>query len=153
MHIFETNLSMIQLEQMKKNILFVIVIAVLTACGVFNRKDPKMEELPPQEVAAPQPTEIPLNIDGVPMQTDADRVQGKFPGLTLEQLNQGKVLYEANCASCHHLENPSSEPEEEWRSIVPRMVLKANKRSINPITPESEELILRYLIAMGPAQK
>lgn len=137
----------------RKSVLAVVCVAVLAACGIFKKPASNLEDIPPQEETAPQSVPLPLNIDGIPMQTDVDRVQLKFPGYTLEQLKEGKVLYENNCVMCHALEKPSSEPEDEWRSIVPRMVLKANKRSMNPITPESEDLILRYLITMGPAQK
>lgn len=135
-----------------KKILFIIIVTLLTACGVFNRKQPKVEELPPQEETQPSTVELPTNIDGEPTQTDADRVQDKFPGYTLEQLYEGKVLYELNCALCHSLEKPSSESEEKWKVIVPDMVGKVNRRSINGIDAAGEEKILRYLITMGPAQ-
>jgi hypothetical protein len=48
--------------------------------------------------------------------------------------------------------NPASEPENEWRRIVPDMVIKANRKNGNTLDAEGEELILRYVITMGPAQ-
>ncbi len=134
---------------LKKSLLVVVCAAALTACGIF-KKSPEIEELPPQEETVA--IELPTNIDGVPLQTDADRVQDKFPGYTLAQLNEGKVLYENNCAMCHSLEKPSSESEDEWKKIVPEMVGKVNRRSTNGIDAAGEEKILRYLITMGPAQ-
>lgn len=133
-----------------KSLLAILCLAVLAACGIFKHSDAKVEEIPPQE----EHTAIPdlQNADGEPTQADVDRVQDKFPGYTLSQLNDGKLLYEMNCALCHDLMNPASEPENEWRRIVPDMVIKANRKNGNTLDAEGEELILRYVITMGPAQ-
>jgi len=125
-------------------------LAVLAACGIFKHSDSKVEEIPAQEEHTDVP--VPQGIDGEPSQADVDRVQDKFPGYTLSQLNDGKLLYEMNCALCHDLMEPTSEPEDEWRRIVPDMVVKANWKNGNTLDAEGEELILRYVITMGPAK-
>jgi len=84
----------------------------------------------------------------IPSQADADRGAAKFPGYTLAELNEGKTLYENNCGTCHGLKKPSSEPESEWRRIVPVMVKKVNKNKV-VLDAHSEDLILRYVVTMG----
>ena len=117
---------------MKRPVLvFAAGIAILTACNVFNHS----------------------TTETIPTQADVDRVQTKFPGYTLEDLNEGKKLYETNCALCHKLKKPSAESEEEWRKVVPPMVKKANGKNNNALDAKAEEKILRYVITMGPARK
>jgi mono/diheme cytochrome c family protein len=83
-----------------------------------------------------------------PTATDLERVQTKFPGYTLTELSHGKQLYEQNCGKCHGLKNPSSQGEAQWKTIVPRMVKKVNKREAK-VDTKQEELILKYLITMS----
>lgn len=127
----------------RKSLLAVGCVAVLAACGLQKHSDPKVEEMPKEETVS-------VPSDGSPSQADVDRVKDKFPGYTLSQLNEGKVLYENNCALCHDLVEPIHESEEGWRRIVPEMVVKANKKNGNTLDPSGEEKILRYVITMGP---
>lgn len=85
----------------------------------------------------------------VPTQIDADRMQQTFPGYSLKELNNGKSLYEQNCNTCHGLKKPSARSKTEWEEIVPRMVIKANKKKPESLNTQDEQLILRYLITMG----
>lgn len=85
-----------------------------------------------------------------PSQSDVDKVKTKYPDYTLAQLNQGKTLYEAHCGTCHALKSPTSEPESEWKEIVPEMTVKANKKGAE-IDAAEQELILRYVITMRNA--
>lgn len=89
----------------------------------------------------------------VPLQADVDRVQEKFPGYSLAELNEGKLLYENHCGTCHGLKPLNSQTEQGWRDIVPPMVRKANKKEGNVLDARGEDLILKYVIAMGPARK
>lgn len=88
-----------------------------------------------------------------PTQQDVDRVSNKFAGLTLDELNQGKAIFETNCQTCHGLKNPTSRGEERWRQIVPKMTAKVNKKRNNAINAEDQEKLLRYLITMSQAPK
>jgi cytochrome c5 len=118
----------------KKSLLAGMCVAILVACGTAKNATPKVEMLPSQ--------------------ADVDRVATKFPGYTLDELNEGKKMFEANCALCHKLKNPSSEPESEWRTIVPRMVVKVNKKmGTTAVDASGEEKILRYVITMGSVPK
>lgn len=117
----------------KKSLLAGACLAILVACGTAKNTTPTVEAMPSQ--------------------ADVDRVQTKFPGYTLDQLQEGKKIFEANCALCHRLKKPTSEPEEEWKKIVPRMVKKANGKNGNAIDASGEEKILRYVITMGSVGK
>jgi cytochrome c5 len=117
----------------KKSLLAGVCVAVLVACGTAKNSTPKVELLPTQ--------------------ADVDRVQAKFPGYTLDELNQGKQLFESNCNLCHRLKNPASESESEWREIVPRMVKKVNNKEGHHIDEAGQEKILRYVITMGSVGK
>jgi mono/diheme cytochrome c family protein len=85
-------------------------------------------------------------------QKDVDRVQDKFPGFTLAELNEGKALYEKHCGTCHGLKPLDGQTEEGWRNIVPPMVKKANRKEGNVIDERGEDLILKYVVTMGPAK-
>lgn len=84
-----------------------------------------------------------------PTQPDVDRVQSKYPGYTLEDLNKGKALFEQNCAECHRLKNPTKFSEEKWQNIVPKMVKKVNKKHPNTLNDADRELILKYVVTMN----
>jgi len=71
------------------------------------------------------------------------RIQADQPGLTLSDLQTGRHLYAAHCASCHQLHLPSEKTPQAWEKIVPRM---GEKGKIDQATCDS---ILAYLKAMG----
>lgn len=118
---------------MKKQLLIGACTAILVACGTAKNSSAKVESMPSQ--------------------ADVDRVKEKFPGYTLNDLNDGKKLFEANCALCHGLKKPASQTEEQWKTIVPRMVKKANGKNGNALDASGEEKILRYVITMGSVSK
>jgi nitrate/TMAO reductase-like tetraheme cytochrome c subunit len=83
----------------------------------------------------------------IPTENDAQRVAAKFPGISLSDLNQGKVLFENNCGNCHGLSKSYHESESEIRKIMPEMAQKSE------ISSKDEDLILKYLITMNSAPK
>lgn len=87
-----------------------------------------------------------------PTETDLERASAANPEITLAELTRGYELYTANCNKCHGLEDPKEYTEEQWRRLVPAMVPKANRKGSN-LTPEDENLILQYVLAMGPNAK
>lgn len=78
-----------------------------------------------------------------PTQSDADRANKTFPGITIVELNQGKIAYEENCGKCHGLKNPIKFSEEKWRKEVPPMAKKAK------VDGKTEALILKYVVTMS----
>ena len=94
----------------------------------------------------------------IPTQTDADRGATKYTGYTLDELNQGKLIYEQNCKSCHRLKKPTSFPEKKWSKIVPDMVKKTNKWAAKKpgrksLNEKEQETILRYILVMSTAKR
>ncbi len=83
----------------------------------------------------------------MPSQVDLERAEKKFPGISLAELNEGKIKFEQNCGSCHSLNESYRESEKGLRRIMPEMAQKAN------IDTKTEDQILKYLITMNSAPK
>lgn len=60
---------------------------------------------------------------------------------TEDQLDNGKTLYENNCAKCHDLKNPASRDPEQWNNILKVMIPKAK------LAYEDGRLVRAYLVA------
>lgn len=83
-------------------------------------------------------------------QADADRIAARYPGVTAEELNLGKQHYEAQCATCHGLKNPVKWNESQWKTIVPKMAEKANKKAKKVVVDAGmQDAILKYVVAMS----
>jgi cytochrome c2 len=87
-----------------------------------------------------------------PSQSDVDRVSSRYPGYTLAELNHGKAIFTQYCGQCHKLKKPESRTEEQWKTIVPRMVAKVNKKEKDAIDADEEEVLLKYLVTMSTAK-
>lgn len=84
-----------------------------------------------------------------PTQADAERGMQKYPSLTLDELNAGKMHFEQQCTKCHGIKQPSKFTEAEWTSIVPKMAAKANKKAGSEVVDAAkQESILRYVLTM-----
>ncbi|TDX00358.1 c-type cytochrome [Dinghuibacter silviterrae] len=89
-----------------------------------------------------------------PTQSDVDRVSPTYPGYTLADLNQGKVLFGQTCNRCHPLKNPTGHTADQWKDIVPKMIGRLKKKKgEDVISDQQQELILRYLVTMSGASK
>jgi mono/diheme cytochrome c family protein len=85
-------------------------------------------------------------------QTDVERGSKTFPGLTMADLDQGKALFTQNCQQCHGLKDPKGRSEEKWRSIVPRMAAKVNKKAGKTVLDSmGQQQILKYVVTMSTA--
>lgn len=58
-----------------------------------------------------------------------------------DQLDQGKTLFEANCAKCHNLKDPESKNPEQWNKTLIRMLPRTN------LAYEEGRLVQAYLVA------
>ncbi|GIV27584.1 MAG: hypothetical protein KatS3mg027_1398 [Bacteroidia bacterium] len=84
-----------------------------------------------------------------PTEIDVEKGKDIFPNLTLEELKEGKKLYQNNCNLCHKLYNPKALNEAEWRKIIPPMVKKVNKKLGQQIlSSQDEEKILKYVLVI-----
>ena len=81
-----------------------------------------------------------------PTQADADRGAQKFQGYSLNDLNQGKSIYEAHCNKCHRYKPPESRKEPKWDKVIPKMAKKAKLDSVQ------ESLVLKYVVTMSTAK-
>lgn len=94
-------------------------------------------------------TSKPNSLDGI-TQSDLDRGVTKYPDLTLQQLNDGKMIYQQYCGNCHSLKSPASESENGWKHHVPEMVELTNKKAgREEIDVKEKKLILKYVITMS----
>jgi cytochrome c5 len=78
-----------------------------------------------------------------PTPKDAEFAAARWPGTTLAHLGEGRSLYARRCGTCHALYEPAERAEPEWRDSLAEMRERAK------IRPEEEELILKYLVAVG----
>lgn len=76
-----------------------------------------------------------------PAQSDADKISAKYPNTTLQDLNEGKKLYEETCSRCHSLKKALSKSEATLMEAVPRMAKKAK------VDDRTKDLILKYLLS------
>lgn len=88
-----------------------------------------------------------------PTQQDVERVSAKYPGYSLTDLDHGKMLFEQHCSDCHRLKDPTKRSEEQWESIVPKMVKNVNKKEgANTLSADDQQAILKYLVTMSGAK-
>ena len=105
---------------MKKVVLPVLVVAVLAACSARKTESAAPAKAPVETVA----------LD---------------PALLT-----GKTLYETHCGGCHPLKKAEGRTKEAWTSVVPRMVVKVNKKAGKEVLGEAEKTqILNYLHAVA----
>lgn len=84
-----------------------------------------------------------------PTNDDLTIAKSKFGDVTLQELQEGKKLYQENCNLCHKLYKPQMFSEEKWRNIIPPMVKKVNKKTGQQvISPQDESKILKYVLTM-----
>ncbi|MCE3295757.1 MAG: hypothetical protein K0R65_1471 [Crocinitomicaceae bacterium] len=120
-----------------KKILIISLTVVLAGC--FTAKAVKKTEGEIEKTPTTQ---------AHPYQSEVDRVQAKFPGYTVTDLERGKGLYEQHCMQCHELFHPASHNEDQWRKIVPNMANLVNKKGA-VLDASGEEDILKYVITMS----
>lgn len=86
--------------------------------------------------------------------SDVERAASKFPESTMATLTEGHAHYKKYCGSCHPYKSPTSKNEDQWKTIIPKMVLNANKKEGKQvITPKMEQEILTYVVTMSTAPK
>ena len=83
----------------------------------------------------------------LPTQADAESSKQSFPVETLDDLKNGKTLYEANCGLCHKLHAPADFDVNAWHNVVPPMVQKVNENQMK-LNENDERLILMYVTSV-----
>ena len=62
-----------------------------------------------------------------------------------EDIEQGKVLFEARCPLCHQLPEPSMLKLEQWRRSLNTMQKRMQAFGMSPLTEVEFEQVLAYL--------
>lgn len=77
-----------------------------------------------------------------------EEVKQDVPVVNNSNLELGKSIYESKCGSCHALKQVNQYDAESWKSIVPNMVGKTNKKA-NTIAIDSsgQAALLQYVLA------
>lgn len=85
-----------------------------------------------------------------PVQTsEAEKPKVQFTDDQMAELNKGKLIYDQYCGLCHAAKKVDSRSAEAWKSVVPRMVVKVNKKTgTESIGQTDEQVMLKYLTTM-----
>jgi len=100
-------------------LLFMLIIALLSACSVLKKGKPGVNENAP-----------------VPDSSMAIR-----SNTTLDTLQTGHGVYMRKCGECHTHLLPDEITSADWHVIVPGMAWNAG------ITPNEEKALMKYIIA------
>jgi mono/diheme cytochrome c family protein len=76
-----------------------------------------------------------------PTTADLTLARAEDPGVSLEDLQRGRVAYGRRCGSCHALRSPGDRAPAAWPREVDRMQHEHAVR----LTPDEERDIVRYL--------
>lgn len=74
---------------------------------------------------------------------DAERAAARWPGTTLEELQQGRSLFVGHCGGCHLPPRPTDFSADEWPGHVDEM------RERSGLTMDESDLVVRYLVTMA----
>ncbi len=118
-----------------------IAVFALVLAGCFTAKPPKQAPPPPTATEAV-----------IPVQSDVERANAKFPNYSVAELTEGKMLYKQNCGTCHGLKEVTAFSEASWNNIVPDMCNKVNQKE--PILDAAaQQKILNYVVAVRNASR
>jgi uncharacterized protein YcfL len=65
----------------------------------------------------------------------------KFPGITQNDLEEGRTIFNTACVSCHSYEKPTSRTEEKWVHILDEMAPKAK------LDANQKKKVLEYVLS------
>ncbi len=78
-----------------------------------------------------------------PTQSDVEKASTFSTGVTIDDLNQGKAIFETKCHKCHSLKRPFRKSGDEIEAALPKMAKRAK------LDGHQEELVLNYLLAVN----
>jgi cytochrome c5 len=115
---------------MKRLTAVFLLIAGLAACHASKNSTTTKTTPPPSDK-----TVVEVNPELV-------SAQAKVPGITMQELTDGKKLFVERCSNCHELKNPGDYTAQQWEPIVAKMTRKAH------ISDEGQKLLIRnYVVA------
>lgn len=84
-----------------------------------------------------------------PIEPAVERPKVQFTNEQMAELNKGKLIYDQYCGLCHAAKKVDSRSVEAWKAVVPRMVVKVNKKTgTESIGQMDEQVMLNYLTTM-----
>lgn len=78
-----------------------------------------------------------------PTADDVRRATMRWPDATMAELEHGRELYVARCASCHHLYLPRDEAVSKWPAVLDDMGARAH------LSPDERQAIERFLLTLA----
>ena len=98
-------------------------------------------------VAKPLPPAKPTDGVYAPGNEELTAMKGRYPQTTLEQLNQGYVIYaKGACTNCHGTNNIYNHGEGQWKHIMDDMAPKANLSAVE------REAVYQYVLSIIATQ-
>lgn len=84
-----------------------------------------------------------------PTPDDLKQAQVIYPDMTLEEMQESKMLVEQNCTRCHGLKTAFQTSNEELAEVLPKMVNGANKKAGQVVIDEAKkDQIYRYMVVV-----
>jgi hypothetical protein len=102
---------------MRKYYFIAGILFLMTACAVSNKFQPDEKNI--------------------------SSMQQKIPGITMEYLKEGMIIYKKTCSSCHQLYVPSAFTRPQWEKTLVEMFPKAKI-----VDEPSQKKVRDYLYAM-----
>jgi mono/diheme cytochrome c family protein len=82
-----------------------------------------------------------------PTPADVQRAASRWPDVSLSELQHGREVYVARCASCHPLYLPREEPAARWGAVLDGMAPRAG------ISADERKTVERSWMTMATAER
>jgi cytochrome c5 len=89
-------------------------------------------------------TESPVKEDS-PSARELAVAEKRWAGTTLEELKQGKIIFDNKCTTCHAAKKIVGRTEESWKDAIEKMAPKAK------LSPEEKEKLTKYILSFREA--
>lgn len=138
-----------------KLIMLTVSALIIVACSSRKKTSTTTASTPTTTTTAPTstvsagPIMVPRSNEGVniPGNEELLAIQAQHKDVTMEQLNEGYVLYAVtSCVGCHNAKNIYKRPIEQWKGIVDDMAIKAQ------ITEAQKDAVYKYVLAIKATQ-
>lgn len=82
----------------------------------------------------------------VPGDAELKAIQGKYPDVTMQILNDGYAVYSGPCTKCHRQKKIFKRTDEDWLKSVNKMAPKSK------ISAAQKDALWKYILAMRTAR-
>lgn len=131
-------------------IILTVIALIIAACSTSKKSNTTaVSSTPPIAETPPSPFPFVIAANGVfaPGENELRAIQQQFTETTLEQLNEGYVLYtQGACINCHEAKSIYKRPEEHWKDIIDNMA------SMAKISTAQKDAVYKYVLAIKATQ-